>query len=120
MTTFSTKADILRALADGKTVVQADGVRYRLGYSIEVCPKNSSAWRCDSISLGAPPSFYSLHVEPNPHPNGSYFWAYEETQRGRAVTRKGANWCFTRGAFDKLDAGLIHSDFIATDWCHAT
>jgi hypothetical protein len=46
---------------------------------------------------------------PNPHPEGSYMWAYEETQRGRQVKREcGRCW--------PTDGLLEHDDFIATDW----
>jgi hypothetical protein len=85
-------------------------MRYRLGVNdIETCWDHASTWESDSTTLGSPPSAWSLYVEPNPHPEGSYMWAYEETQRGRQVKRE----CGRCWPTDRL---LEHDDFIATDW----
>jgi hypothetical protein len=112
MTDFPDKASILRALADGKTVALF-GTQYRLTEGgIQTLSPSSGRWVPDSLALGANTSHYYLHVEPNPHPEGSYMWAHAEIQRGHKVKRANSDHGGTWNLFS-------HEDFIATDWCRA-
>lgn len=116
MSDFKTKADVLRALADGKRIklAQADGYYYlsetrglqHVAGGYEISP--AGLIFCCSTDE------YSLYVEPNLHTKGSYLWAREEHARGRTVRRDCTGCIASHKRWS--DCMFTHESFIATDW----
>lgn len=114
---WNSKIDMIRAMCDGQ-VVDTGGTLWRITENgVEWSPRSGAQWRCHALAghVGE----YAPHEEPNPHPKGTYLWAYEEVKRGRSVTRNGEYWDFHEAKhFEAEEAGLTHEDFVATDWVH--
>lgn len=109
------------ALLRGETVVEEDGTRQKFEGAVlrrHIVERTESDWyTCAFLRNGSAP-----HIEPNPHPVGSFNWARFEN-RTRAVKRNvflgrtpvGA--VFKPGRMDDHNWHISAID--AMDWMHA-
>lgn len=104
--------EAIQAMLDGKVVYDPRGARWRLDNS------GFQAWD-DRYNQWVPCNFlgnrsYDLYVGPNPHPEGTYFWAKEEHARGRSVISPAGDR--VRAGYDWSKIALFSGEFEVDTW----
>jgi len=98
--------EAIEAMLAGKTIKHFDGTRWRFENGFRRLNTENDVWESRGF-FGT--ETYELHKEPNPHPKGTFAWAYEETKRGRTTKRP---MCYLTRDTDLV--GVEHA--LATDW----